>query len=69
MRDYKDLQKDIVRHGMRATAPFDHALHDQAQRTAGHIDLKAVGDEYNRLIDAKYERLLRPRSLWSRIFG
>jgi hypothetical protein len=37
-------------------APFDPVLHKQAEAAAGHIDMKAVSDEYSRLILLQYHR-------------
>jgi hypothetical protein len=69
MRDpIKDLQNSIARNAALISEPTDHALLKQAQQSKGHISLKAVSDEYNRLILEKIERN-RPRGFWSRLFG
>ncbi len=64
----RDLQDSFARSATLATAPFDPVLHKQAEAAAGHIDMKAVSDEYSRLILLKYHRP-QPRGFWSRLFG
>jgi hypothetical protein len=64
---YKDLQNSFARNVTLATQPTDHDLMRQAERNAGHISLKAVSDEYNRLILQKYHQ--PRRGFWSRLFG
>jgi hypothetical protein len=39
-----------------AGASHDQALYERAERNKGHISLKAVDDEYDRLIIQKYNR-------------
>jgi hypothetical protein len=39
------------------SAPYDPELWKIAEQHKGHIDMKSVNDEYNRLIIAKYKRL------------
>jgi CarD family transcriptional regulator len=64
----KDLQNSIARNAALLSEPTDHALMRQAENSRGHISLKAVSDEYNRLILQKIESR-RPRGLWARLFG
>jgi hypothetical protein len=64
----KDLQNSIARNAALISEPTDHTLLRQAEQSKGHISLKAVSDEYNRLILEKIERN-RPRGFWSRLFG
>jgi hypothetical protein len=64
----KDLQDSFARNVTLVSTPTDHALLDQAKRNAGHISLKAVSDEYDRLILQKYHRPPR-QGFWSRLFG
>lgn len=65
---FKDLQNSIARNAALISEPTDHALLRQAEESKGHISLKAVSDEYNRLILQKIERN-RSRGFWSRLFG
>jgi hypothetical protein len=65
---FKDLQNSIARNAALLYEPTDHALLKQAEESKGHISLKAISDEYNRLILQKMERN-RPRGFWSRLFG
>lgn len=65
---FKDLQNSIARSAALISEPTDHALLRQAEENKGHISLKAVSDEYNRLILQKIERN-RPGGFWSRLFG
>jgi hypothetical protein len=64
----KDLQNSMARNAALVYEPTDHALLKQAEDNKGHISLKAVSDEYNRLILEKIERN-RPRGFWARLFG
>jgi hypothetical protein len=64
----KDLQNSLARNVALLSEPTDHALLEQAKAAKGHISLKAVSDEYDRLILQKIERQ-RPRGFWSRLFG
>jgi hypothetical protein len=64
----REMQEHFARSATLATAPFDPELHRQAEATAGHIDMKAVGDEYHRLVLQKYHRP-EPRGFWSRLLG
>lgn len=64
----KDLQDSIATNAALISEPTDHALLKQAEETKGHISLKAVSDEYNRLILQKIEQN-RPRGFWPRLFG
>ena len=64
----KDLQNSIARNAALISEPTDHALLRQAEENKGHISLKAVSDEYDRLVLQKIERN-RPRGFWSRLFG
>ncbi len=64
----KDLQNSIARNAALLSEPTDHALMRQAESSKGHISLKAVSDEYDRLILQKIERR-RSRGLWGRLFG
>jgi hypothetical protein len=46
----------IGRNATLLSAPHDDQLWKQAEASKGHIDLKAVSNEYNRLILANYGR-------------
>lgn len=62
-----DLQKRFRESAILATTPTDHGLLRQAQERMGHISDKAVMDEYNRLILAKYNPSFLSRLLsWFR---
>jgi hypothetical protein len=50
----------------RAMMPLDQDLWALAERRAGHISLKAISDEYDRLLEAK---LSPKRGFFSRLFG
>jgi hypothetical protein len=50
----------------RAMLPTDPTLMALAEQRAGHISLKAVADEYDRLLEAK---LNPPRGFFARLFG
>lgn len=52
----------------RCTLHIDDQLMMEAQRRKGHISVKAVSDEYDRLLKSR-SRLKRPRSLLSRLLG
>jgi hypothetical protein len=65
---FKDLQNSIAGNAALISASTDHALLKQAEESKGHISLKAVSDEYNRLMLQKMEGS-RPRGFWSRLFG
>ncbi|QQO22906.1 hypothetical protein JJB98_24775 [Bradyrhizobium diazoefficiens] len=49
----------------RAMLPTDPKLMALAEQRAGHISLKAVAEEYDRLVEAK---LNQPRGLFARLF-
>lgn len=51
-----ELLASIGRNATLASAPTDHTLMRLAQERKGHISLKAVSDEYDRLILEKYGR-------------
>jgi TorA maturation chaperone TorD len=52
----EELLNSINRSATLISAPTDHALMKLAEERKGHISLKAVSDEYNRLILEKYGR-------------
>ena len=66
--DLKRTQENMARSATLISAPFDSALHKQAEAAAGHISSRAVSEEYNRLILQKYHRP-EPRGFWARLFG
>ena len=53
---FRDFGVDIDRTATLAGSPRDDALMKLAQERKGHISLKAVDDEYERLILEKYGR-------------
>ncbi|WP_347265298.1 hypothetical protein [Nitrobacter sp.] len=56
-----------ARRAERSMLPTDPDLMAQAERNAGHISLKAVADEYDRLVEAK---LTTPRrGFFARLLG
>jgi hypothetical protein len=48
------LMNSINRNAFLATAPDDNELWQQAEKNAGHISMKAVSDEYQRLLLQKH---------------
>jgi hypothetical protein len=51
-----NLKASIGRNATLAFAPRDEQLWRQAEQQKGHISLKAISDEYERLILAKHNR-------------
>lgn len=51
-----DILDSISRSTTSLSTPTDHDLMRQAEQSHGHISLKAVSDEYNRLVQRKYGR-------------
>jgi hypothetical protein len=64
MDELKRLQRSIGESSTLLTTPYDPELWRQAKEVAGHISIKAVSDEYDRLVLAKYQQR---RSWWSRL--
>jgi hypothetical protein len=62
----KEMQERLAKTALLASQPTDYALLDQARTAMGHVSDKAIMDEYNRLVLAKY---YRPPGFWSRLFG
>jgi hypothetical protein len=60
-----DVMSSINRSAVLLSAPHDPALWAEAERRAGHVSLKAISDEYERLAYEKY----RPRGFFERLFG
>jgi hypothetical protein len=51
----------------RANLPFDPDLWKQAERSAGHISLAAMNEEYDRLLKMELSR--KQRGFFARLFG
>lgn len=61
-------QRTIQKAADGCTLHIDDQLMTEAQRRKGHISVKAVSDEYDRLLKAR-SRLKRPQSLLARLLG
>ena len=66
IEDQMKQWEENARRADRSMLPTDQNLMAIAEQRAGHISLKAVADEYDRLLEAK---LNPPRGFFARLFG
>jgi hypothetical protein len=64
----KSIDDSIARNDAPPSAFADHASMQQTGLDPVQISLKAICDEYNRLVLQKYPRA-RHRRVWSSLFG